>query len=478
MKIPGFTGKNILSVLATILLFIPSYDIKAQIKLPEWEAGLSSVAGIGNQAPFWIMSNRQGKFLPEKYTGAMGINFLAESDTGRMIDYDYGIELYGLQGRGSYLWLHQAWAGLTFFDVIRIRGGMQEEIIGSLQPSLSTGSVIWSGNARPMPKIEAGTPGYVSLPFTGGYVEMSGLLSHGWFEEGRYASNVWLHHKNAYIRFGGSFPLNFHYGFNHYAQWGGSSPRQEEPYPRDFKSFIKVFLNRSGDEEDPDTPEGWAINRFGNSLGSRNYGIDLTMDNFSTGLYQQDIFEDGSGLRKQNFPDGLWGAWIRFPERNRIVQAVVYEFLQTTHQSGPYHDIDGDTLGGNDNYFNHGHYQSGWTYHGYTIGTPMITSPVLNNPANRRILNNRVIAHHLGFEGNITQNVTYRNFFTFSRNFGTYSRPFEERRDQFSWMLEVSIPVNYFDLEAGVTIAADRGNMYGNNLGMLFTLRKRGTFLN
>jgi hypothetical protein len=72
--------------------------------------------------------------------------------------------------------------------------------------------------------------------------------------------------------------------------------------------------------------------------------------------------------------------------------------------------------------------------------------------------------------------LTYRNFFTFSRNFGTYDNPFQERRDQLSWMFEIAGPVNYFDLEASVTIAADIGVMYGDNVGVLFSIRKNGIF--
>jgi hypothetical protein len=144
--------ENYFFVFATILLFLPSYAVKAQVKLPEWEIGMTSTGGFGKQAPFWIISNRQGKFLPEKFAGAMELGFFAESDTGRIIDYDYGLELYGKQGGSGNLWLHQAYAGITFYNTVRIRAGMQEEIVGSSQPSLSTGSIIWSGNARPMPK--------------------------------------------------------------------------------------------------------------------------------------------------------------------------------------------------------------------------------------------------------------------------------------------------------------------------------------
>jgi hypothetical protein len=463
-------------LLATIsFLSAPSF-LKAQLKLPYWETGISSAAAVGNHAPFWIVSNRQGKFLPEKFAGSVMMGLFSEDDKGRIIDYDYGLEIYARHGNKGDLWLHQAFAGITLYDFLRLQLGMKEEIVGSAEPSLSSGSVIWSSNARPMPKVSIGIPDYVPLPYTAGYVEMKGLLAHGWFEEERFVRDVWLHHKNAYIRFGGPFPVSFHYGFNHYAQWGGQSPRFEEPFPSDLRSFFRVFLNRSGSDEDPGTPEGWIINRFGNSIGSRNYGLDLNLPAFSAGLYQQDIFEDGSGMRKQNFPDGLWGAWIRFPEGNRILQAVVYEFLHTTNQSGPYHDIDGDTLGGNDNYFNHGHYQSGWTRFKYTIGTPLITSPVFNDPLTRQIINNRVIAHHLGFEGGLTANLSYRNLVTFSRNFGTYSRPFNKRREQLSWMLELNATSLFLNFDAGITFAADIGEMYGNNFGLFLTLRQSGAF--
>jgi hypothetical protein len=461
-------------IFITILSPSPAWG---QVKVPEWEAGISSVGSLGDQAPFWIVSNRQGKFLPEKFAGSLQLGIYTSRDTSRIIDYDYGLEFYGRHAVTGGLWLQQAYAGITLFNKLRFQAGMREEIVGSTMPSISSGSVIWSGNARPVPKIELSTPGYIDIPFTRGYAEISGLISHGWFEDERFVSNVWLHHKNTYLRLGGSLPVTISFGFNHYAQWGGSSPVFEHPFPADFSSFIKVFLNRSADIEDPRTPEEWSINRFGNSLGSRNYGIDFGFDKLAAGIYQQDIFEDGSGMRKRNFPDGLWGIWIRFPEPGKHVQAVLYEFLQTTHQSGPFHDLDGVVLGGKDNYFNHGHYRSGWTYHGYTIGTPMITSPVLEKPAMFGIANNRVIAHHLGVEGQMTGNISYRSFLTLSRNFGTYDWPFARRRDQLSWMLEVNSPLNFYNLEYGIAFAVDSGEMYGNNYGLLFTLRKKGSFM-
>lgn len=492
MKFRFFNLSGIVWLLVVIVMFALPGALYGQEKTPSYEFGLSSVISEGNQAPFWLVSNRQGKYLPEKYASSMAFGIFAEPDTGMVFDYGYGLDFYGriggdnidgmlsqaFGGNGTY-WLHQAYAQLLFFDFIQFRGGMWEEVVGSKEPRLSTGSTIWSGNARPMPKVEISSNGYLPVPYTRGYVEIKGLLSHGWFEEGRFASDVWLHHKNAYMRIGGSLPVNFYYGFNHYAQWGGSSPRQEEPYPSDFNAYLRIFFNMSGDPEEEGIPDGWALNREGNSLGARNIGIDINLDNISAGVYQQDIFEDGSGMRRKNFPDGLWGAWIRFSEEKKLLQAAVYEYLQTTDQSGPVHILFGP--GGNDNYFNHSHYRSGWTYHKYTIGTPFITSPVFFSDSvsfsQDYLINTRVRAHHLGVEGFITERLKYRSLLTYSKNYGTHSYPFYEDKspiNQFSFLLEFIHPVNLFDMDMGVTLAGDIGEMYGDNYGMFITLRRSG----
>jgi hypothetical protein len=449
----------------------------AQPKAPVLEVETATVLSSGRLTPFWLISNRQGKISPDQNMASITLAAFAQPDTGKVFDLHYGAEVYGRQGRSGDLWVHQLYAGVTYKDVVELRAGLWEEVIGSIEPMLSSGSTVWSGNARPMPKIQIGTPGYIDLPFTRGYAEGSLLVSHGWFTDDRFASNVWLHHKNTYLRLGGDLPVNVYHGMNHYVQWGGSSPLQERPYPSDLYTFLLVFFSRSGDSEAEGTPTGWAQNKYGNSIGSRSYGIDIKLTRLKTGAYHQDIFEDGSGKRRRNFPDGLWGGYLRFTDKKRLVQAVVYEWLHTKHQSGPTHDDDeGNQVGGNDNYFNHGHYQSGWSFYGFTIGTPFITSPILNDPPNHRFTNNRVLAHHVGITGFFSEKLQYRSLISYSRNYGRHSIPFETPRDQYSIMLEMQYPLPWLDIQAGITLATDIGQMYGDNHGIMIHLKKQVTF--
>ncbi len=462
-------------LILTILLILTITPARAQLKLPDWEVEVTGVLSSEDRQPFWLHSGREGRFLPDGNTASFALRFEAAPEPGGRIDYFYGMELYGRHGLSNDLWLHQGYAGTVLYDLVRVQAGWWTDITGSRVPEISSGSLIWSGNARPLPRIEAGTPGYVTVPYTRDRVEIKGLIAHGWFREDRYVGDVLLHHKNAFVRLGGDFPVNIWYGLNHYAKWGGISPDYDKPFPTDLDNYYRVFFIRSGQEDDPATPGTWANHKFGDHLGSRNHGIDITLQNLSAGFFLQDVMEDGSGWRRQNFPDGLWAAWVRFRESERIIQAITYEYLQTTDQSGPRHnDEDGNVIGGNDNYFNHAIYQSGWSYHGHTIGTPLITSPLLNDPEFHRFTNNRVRAHHVGFKGQLTPRIAYRNLVTYSRNYGTHNDPFEQRKDQVSWMLELTRQMDFLNLQAGVTLAVDRGEMYGDQYGVMLQLIRRG----
>ena len=134
-------------------------------------------------------------------------------------------------------------------------------------------------------------------------------------------------------------------------------------------------------------------------------------------------------------------------------------------------------IGGNDNYFNNGEYRSGWTYYGRTIGLPLIT-PVAPD-ADGIVLgvnNNRLTAHHFGIGGKIARVLPYKFMATYSRNFGTYGRPFAKRLDQVSLALETTLPRlgKKVPLSLSLGLYGDFGELYPDNFGLTLRLSWSG----
>ncbi len=80
-----------------LLLLVSSSVADAQLLNPEWRAGVSLMSGTGEQAPFWVVSNRQGRFLPGRQAAALELALFGESDDGGRFDVEYGMEIFGRQ---------------------------------------------------------------------------------------------------------------------------------------------------------------------------------------------------------------------------------------------------------------------------------------------------------------------------------------------------------------------------------------------
>jgi hypothetical protein len=207
--------------------------------------------------------------------------------------------------------------------------------------------------------------------------------------------------------------------------------------------------------------------------------LDIDISDFQLAGYWQDISEDPPVkfiTSTMNVPDGLWGISLRnkhFP----FIKGILYEYLNTTDQSGPYNDRDGIIYGGTDNYFNHGTYQNGWTYYSRTIGTPFISSPVYNKNGTVSILNNRVQVHHIGLEGDVS-GYSYKFLSSFSKNYGTYGNPFPEMIQNTSMMLEINKQFpKLSNIQVGCSVGADFGKLYGNYVGCMISIKKTGNLV-
>jgi hypothetical protein len=202
--------------------------------------------------------------------------------------------------------------------------------------------------------------------------------------------------------------------------------------------------------------------------------------------YLDNPFEDGSGIRKGNGFDGLWGLQYNNKTPGRqYVRTVVAEYLQTTNQSGPLHWDGGDypepirsqitdVVVGNDNYYNHGFYDS-YVHYGMTPGSPLLASPIYNKDSYTAFRDNRVKAWHLGVKGEITDRISYLVKGSYREGWGTYAAPLPVRNHSFDAMIQGDYTTGPWQF--GAAFAFDKGNIFGDCSTFDLKIRYHGKIL-
>ncbi|GAB4031929.1 capsule assembly Wzi family protein [Spirosoma gilvum] len=367
---------------------------------------------------------------------------------------------------------------------IELYAGRRRDVIGLGDSLLSSGFIIGSGNALPIPKIQIATRGYVPLKFLKNFVSINAGYAHGWFTDA-YIQGSYLHQKYLYWRFGKpTASLKVHIGMNHQVQWGGqadyllNSPYAEQGrLPSSFKYYGNVVMaSRPTDYENQDYTSFDGSYRIGNHVGGHDFGVELTTYHASILIYYQHPFEDVSGLLFQNLPDGLFGFRWKRPSPAHLtglqVNHVVAEFLTTLYQSGATFWRINSSYQGKDNYFNHSQYQQGWSYQGRSIGTPFIATALelksdISQAAPTFFADNRVQVYYIGMSGQFSKCTKWTTRLAYSRHYGTYDFPFITPLNQTSFLATALMPVSKGNRAFLYTsIAFDTGQVYAQTVGL------------
>lgn len=428
--------------------------------------------GTGSYAPFLSTANQYDRysFAPNSLTIWGTVH--KEIQNARLFDYGYGAELDGnLSKRENRFFPGELYIqGKAYF--LNVFAGCKRETFGNQDAELSSGGMLWSQNSRPMPKISIQTNGFIDVPYTKGYVEVKGGISHGVFDDNIGITNLLLHHKYAYIRIGGSFPVKINYGIEHEAQWGGTSAAYGS-MPVTWDNYYRIFFGKNGGHTANISDQ---INTLGKHQISQNLGLDLNLKSIVISLYWQNLIEDPPVRFITNTPnieDGLWGASIKLPYFKPI-ESFVLEYVSTTDHSGPWHDLDGVIFGGADPYYLNTAVVKGWTYRGMTIGNPWLTSPKYNQDGSITILNNTVRLYYFSGKGEY-KSLHYRMTLAYSENYGLANQTYENCKRQFSYQLETSTSLYFLkNTKISLAISGDNGTQYGHNLALIFGISYSG----
>ena len=402
--------KRSLLVSIFIALLISPSGLNAQFSVET-----TGIISSESTTPFWFQSNRNGIYSNE------GSQFLArfqyhDSYTDlENINLHYGASFITRPGDQSTLTLNQGYLKIEGYGLELAGGRFIDPSPLFYNNELGMGSLGVSTNASPIPKAKLGLQDWVSVPFTNNFVEIFGYIAHGWLGSERYANDVLLHEKAGYLKFGGDRAVNVYGGLVHYVQWGGSNP-DEGDIPNGFSDFIDIFFAQSGDASTPGQEQAYVL---GNQLGTWSFGSEIELQNADLSIYLQSPIETKYDLKFKNMNEILTGILIDFKKSTNLpIDKFVYEYMNTKNQGGPRRldpeaDPSIDLYRGNQNYYNHQIYKTGWAYHFRTIGNPLFKA----DPEALGILNNRIVAHHVGVESNF-KSVHLFGKLTYSNNYG------------------------------------------------------------
>lgn len=491
-------------IFSILLLFFPMQWTYSQ-NLFEGESATTyqvetiGSASSGDNTPFWLVSNRYGIIPLESGNGILRAGVFHNQQLSNGLRWTAGIDLVGAAPRHRNVYIHQAYAELGY-KAILLSIGAKERYHSILDKRLSSGDMVLSPNARPIPEINFSIPQFTNVPLTKGWLQVKGdfavsrsfdkdYLNHytsASIKELTYVNHVLWHHKSGFLRIGDTendFPVFGILGLEHWAQWGGTSTNPKNgKQPQSLKDFLRVIVGKEGGDDATNNDQ---LNVLGNHYGSYYFALGYkTAELGSIKAYHQHYFEDMSGIEFSNGIDGIWG--IEFSlQRTPWLRKVVAEFLTTKNQSGPMHFIGFDhderpgRGGGSDNYYNNGEYLTGASYFNRSIGSPLLISPEYNDNGAIGFKNNRVEGWHLGAEGSISPQVAYTILFTSMKGWGTSEKPFLRKKSSVATLAEIIYTHPRLNgWKFGGSVAFDTGGMIEKNTGFSLSIRKQGILKN
>jgi hypothetical protein len=473
------------SLLITFLSFCLSYAQGQFADSLHIQVGTSATLAKEEYQPLWLRANRFGTVTNRQSDLSSHIllsnthQFSKQKDTSTVHSYiEYAVDLYNNDHfEGTFLQEAFIKAGIKSWE---FRAGRYEEVIGEVDPFLSSGSLAVSGNALPIPKIGIANTRYTNVPYTKGWLQFKGRFSHGWLGQTNFLKGAFLHEKSLYLRLG-KRKFYVHAGLNHFAQWGGTHPSGKAPSR--FKDYLQIIAGGKGDASDPVYQQGPIdiANAVGNHLIISDIGFSFQASSSLFKLYTQTIFEKGKG-RGPSERDRLDG--LKIFSRDRLVgfswenvkrsflEKIVVEGLFTKYQGGPVLYV------GQDNYYNNATYKTGWVYQDRIIGTPLFIThndamkfhPNLDSTqiSEWTITSNRVNGVHIGLKGRLNNKAGYRVLGTYIKHYGSFNdaNVFTPYKNQMHLLLEGSYKLNQrINIIAG--IGQDAGDIFDNTGGNL-----------
>ncbi len=424
-------------ILDTVQGFSRSTDYSAEVNL-------RGMASTGERLPFWMWHNQRGRVSEDSnFSGwitGKAITYLSLNsfiEVGAGILYQDGTSEEAVPDE-LYAHYENNWLEVTV--------GRKQRPARYYGISASNENILWSLNARPLPGIQLSTaePVFITgnrgLGFEASWNEF--LLG-----KDRYMEDARLHHKSFHLLYRTNNNFQIKAGFMHFSFWNGSTREEQQPNFR--QTYLDAVLLK---------------NPAQNHLSSYEIYLSKEFRDFRLELLYNHIATDPSGRHLANTPDGRYGIFYETTNQDRLLNALIYEYYYTQHQSY-------DRSGWVDNYFNHSPYASGWSYKNRILGAPFFSY----DPQTQEVVNNKFTAHHLGLRGQYStlfKTYPYEVLLSYSKNDGTYPQRLRPKQNVFSTYFDIGILQSFVDvnLQLATEMNSTKAPIYGAAIHLKYQL--------
>lgn len=478
-----------------------------------YSVSLTAGTASGRFAPYLQSAMTHGR-ISSRHNVQAEAAVTRQIDRGRRFSYGFGVDLMaGAASSADYArWADGTWTSHSLhpsrarvqqlYGEVKWRGvfltlGMKEHGPALVNARLSSGDLVESGNARPIPEMRAGFIDFQDIPFTRGWVQIQGeagwgkMMDSDWWTDhyNRYnyhvATGQWYNYKRCYFRTDPQRPLSVTVGMQAAATWAGDTEwyRRGEVTRRQHRGlkaedFFRMLIPTPSSSED-----------FydGNHLGTWDLMARYRLPSgANVKAYFSWPWEDGSGIGRRNGWDGLWGLEYSAATPGAPLEGAVVEYLDFTNQSGPIHHAPADhpdtdltsQVTGGDDYYNNGYYNS-YAYYGMSIGTPALMAPIYNLDGYPAYVANRMRGFHAAACGHVLPTLGWRAAVSYRRAWGNGHLILPRPIHSTSAMIEATWDAGRLlrGLALKGSVALDRGTMPGNSLGALLTISYSGSIL-
>lgn len=473
------------SLLPTIFLVLFTMGANAQfLDSLQLTVGTTATVASNDYQPLWLVSKRFGTIADRKndlstnirITNTHGL-FARPTDTARKFYLQYGVDFF-VNNHFNETFFKEAFLKAGYKNW-QFRIGRFAEMTGDVDPDLSSGSLGISGNALPIPKVGFIVTDYTNVPFTNGWLQFKGQISHGWFGNNRYMKDAFYHEKLFYMRLGKK-KFKLYGGVQHFGEWGGR--RGSMQLERSWKGFFDVLFVREADDGSVGTDvNGRPPNRAGDQRGLLEAGFVWENEKLLLRGYNQTPFETGRDVDPRNV-DRLVGLTY-VSKKKGVIQKIVGEFLTTRDM------LSFVEIRDRQSFYNNGYYKTGWEYQGRIIGTPLFVNrtrgqfyfpdvhpydwnaPGNTIPGNSNIIVNRVVSGHLGILYTLFNRLQAKTLLTYTQNFGRYTQtPTSPYKEQWYTLQEFSYTLPQ-QISLTAAVGYDAGEL-SNNVGLMLGIRK------